>query len=242
MILMGKSKKIKLYIGLFYLILVSLFLYYFFSRFTLEEIASYDFIKNNRDYFFQLKESNLYFLALLFFLFTIIWVLAAGFGSPVALFGGFIFGEWIGTLVVALGLSVGALLLYVFSNYFLKELVKDKFLNKYQKLESKFKKSEFIYLLAYRFIGGIPFAISNILPCIFNVKISNFFWATLIGILPQIFLICSIGSGLEKIIEENVEAPQIKDIITSSEIYIPLIVFSCLVLVTISLRKLFYKE
>ena len=242
MILMGKSKKIKLYIGLFYLILVSLFLYYFFSRFTLEEIASYDFIKNNRDYFCQLKESNLYFLALLFFLFTIIWVLAAGFGSPVALFGGFIFGEWIGTLVVALGLSVGALLLYVFSNYFLKELVKDKFLNKYQKLESKFKKSEFIYLLAYRFIGGIPFAISNILPCIFNVKISNFFWATLIGILPQIFLICSIGSGLEKIIEENVEAPQIKDIITSSEIYIPLIVFSCLVLVTISLRKLFYKE
>ena len=242
MLLMGKTKKIKLYIGLFYLILVSLFLYYFFSKFTLEEITSYDFIKNNRDYFFQLKKSNLYFLALLFFLFTTIWVLAAGFGSPVALFGGFIFGEWIGTLVVALGLSVGAVLLYTFSNYFFKELIKDKFLDKYQKLESKFKKSEFIYLLAYRFIGGIPFAISNILPCIFNVKISNFFWATLIGILPQIFLICSIGSGLEKIIEENVEAPQIKDIITSSEIYIPLIVFSCLVLATISLRKLFYKK
>ena len=242
MILMGKSKKIKLYIGLFYLILVGLFLYYFFSKFTLEEITSYDFIKNNRDYFFQLKESNLYFLALLFFLFTIIWVLAAGFGSPVALFGGFVFGKWIGTLVVVLGLSVGAVLLYAFSNYFFKELVKDKFLNKYQNLESKFKKSEFIYLLAYRFIGGIPFAISNILPCIFNVKISNFFWATLIGILPQLFLICSIGSGLEKIIEENVEAPKIKDIITSSEIYIPLIVFSCLVLATISLRKLFYKK
>ena len=242
MLLMGKTKKIKLYIGLFYLILVSLFLYYFFSKFTLEEITSYDFIKNNRDYFFQLKESNLYFLALLFFLFTTIWVLAAGFGSPVALFGGFIFGEWIGTLVVALGLSVGAVLLYAFSNYFFKELIKDKFLDKYQKLESKFKKSEFIYLLAYRFIGGIPFAISNILPCIFNVKISNFFWATLIGMLPQLFLVCSIGSGLEKIIEENVEAPQIKDIITSSEIYIPLIVFSCLVLATISLRKLFYKK
>ena len=239
---MEKSKKIKLYIGLFYLFFIGIFLYYFFSKFSLEEITSYDFIKNNRDYFFQLKESNLYFLALLFFLFTTIWVLAAGFGSPVALFGGFIFGKWIGTLVVVLGLSVGAVLLYAFSNYFFKELVKDKFLNKYQKLESKFKKSEFIYLLAYRFIGGIPFAISNILPCIFNVKISNFFWATLIGILPQLFLICSIGSGLEKIIEENVEAPKIKDIITSSEIYIPLIVFSCLVLATISLRKLFYKK
>ena len=50
------------------------------------------------------------------------------------------------------------------------------------------------------------------------------------------------GRIFGKIIEENVEAPKIKDIITSSEIYIPLIVFSCLVLVTISLRKLFYKK
>ena len=239
---MGKAKKFKLFLGLFYFLLVGVFLYYFLSKFSFQEITSYDFIKNNREYFFELRQRNLLFLALVFILFTIIWVLAAGFGSPIALFGGFIFGEWMGTLVVALSLSVGAVLLYAFSNYFFKELIKDKFLNKYQNLESKFKKSEFIYLLAYRFIGGIPFAISNILPCIFNVKISNFFWATLIGILPQIFLICSIGSGLEKIIEENVEAPQIKDIITSSEIYIPLIVFSCLVLVTISLRKLFYKE
>ena len=131
--------------------------------------------------------------------------------------------------------------LHVFK-FFLKELIKEKFLNKYQILESKFKRSEFIYLLIYRFIGGIPFAISNVLPCIFNVKISNFFWATLIGILPQIFLICSIGSGLEKMIEKNVEAPGITDLIVSPDIYIPLIVFACLVLLTIFLRKLFYDK
>ena len=35
----------------------------------------------------------------------------------------------------------------------------------------------------------------------------KFFFATLIGIIPQIFLICSIGSGLEKIIDQNLEAP-----------------------------------
>ena len=241
MILMGKSKKIKLYIGLFYLILVSLFLYYFFSKFTLEEITSYDFIKNNRDYFFELKKSNLFLLAVMFFLFTIIWVLAAGFGSPIAIFGGFIFGKWIGSFIVVLGMAVGATLLYIFANFFLREMIKEKFLNKYQSLESKFKKSEFIYLLAYRFIGGIPFAISNILPCIFNVKILNFFSATLIGILPQIFLICSIGSGLEKIIEKNLEPPKILDLIFSPSIYIPIIIFVCLIIITIFLRKIFYK-
>ena len=238
---MEKPKKIKLYIGLFYLLFIGLFLYYFFSKFSLQEILSYDVVKNNRDYFFELRKSNLFLLATLFFLFTIIWVLAAGFGSPIAIFGGFIFGKWIGSLVVVFGLSIGATLLYIFANYFLKELIKEKFLNKYQSLEEKFKKSEFIYLLAYRFIAGIPFVISNVLPCIFNVKIFNFFWATAIGLLPSVFLICSIGSGLEKIIEQNLEPPKVMDIIYSPEIYIPLIVFACLVIATIFLRKLFYK-
>ena len=233
---MEKAKKIKLYIGLFYLIFLGLFLYYFFSKFSLQEITSYDFVKNNRDYFFELKKSNLSLLATIFFLFIIIWVLAAGFGSPIAIFGGFIFGKWIGSLIVVIGLSLGATLLYIFSNFFLKEIIKDKFLNKYQVLEAKFKKSEFIYLLIYRFIGGIPFPISNILPCIFNVRSFNFFWATFIGIFPQIFLICSIGSGLEKIIEKNLEPPRIFDLIISPDIYIPLIIFSCLIVLTIFLR------
>ena len=38
---------------------------------------------------------------------------------------------------------------------------------------------------------------------IFNVKVSNFFFATLVGIVPQIFLAVSIGNGLEKIVQGN---------------------------------------
>ena len=239
---MEKARKIKLFIGLFYLILVGIFLYFFFSKFSLQEITTYEFIKNNRDYFFNLKQSNLFLIAILFIFFTIIWVLAAGFGSPIAIFGGFIFGKWIGSLVVVIGLSLGAALLYLFANYFLKNLIREKFLNRFQSLEGKFKKSELIYLLIYRFIGGIPFAISNVLPCIFNVKVSNFFLATLIGILPQVFLICSIGSGLEKLIDQNLEAPNIIDLISTREIYMPLIVFILLVVITVFLRKIFYKK
>ena len=239
---MEKARKIKLFIGLFYLILVCLFLYFIFSKFSLQEITSYEFIKNNRNYFFELKQSNLFLLAIIFFSFTIVWVLAAGFGSPVAIFAGFIFGKWVGTLVVTIGLSVGAALLYLFANFFLKDLIKKKFLNKFKSLEKKFKKSELVYLLIYRFIGGIPFAISNVLPCIFNVKLSNFFWATLIGTLPQLFLICSIGSGLEKLINQNLEAPGIMELITSKDIYFPLIIFISLIIITVFLRRLFYKK
>tara|TARA_B100002019_G_C21084753_1_gene505582 strand:+ start:69 stop:791 length:723 start_codon:yes stop_codon:yes gene_type:complete len=239
---MEKTKKIKIFIGIFYIILVGVFLFLFFSNFTLQEITSYDFIKNNRDYFSELRKSNLILLSILFMLFTIVWVLAGGFGSPIALFAGFVFGKWLGVFIVAIGLAVGATFLYIFANYFLKDFIKEKFLNKFQNLEEKFKKSEFIYLLFYRFVGGIPFAISNVLPCIFNVKTQNFFWATLIGIVPSIFIICSLGEGLEKIIDMNIEAPSFIDLVSSPQIYIPLIIFILLIMLTIFLRKLFYNK
>jgi len=238
---MGKTKKIKLFIGLFYIVMAGLFLYLFFSKFSLQEVTSYDFIKNNREYFFELRQANLFILALTFILFTIIWVMFAGFGSPVAIFAGFIFGKWLGLLFLIIGLSIGATGLYIFANYFLKDMIKQKFLSKFQNLEKKFKESEFTYLLIYRFVGGIPFSISNVLPCMFNVKASNFFWASFLGMLPQLFLVCSIGSGLEKIISQNLEAPSIIDLITSQEIYLPIIAFVILVLVTLFLRRIFYK-
>ena len=68
---MEKSNKFKLFIGLVYLILICLFLYFLFSKFSLQEITSYDFLKNNREYFFELKNSNLILIFFIFFDFSI---------------------------------------------------------------------------------------------------------------------------------------------------------------------------
>ena len=240
---MEKTKKIKIFIGIFYLIAVCLFLYFFFSKFTLQEIMSYEFLKDNRSYLFELKNSNLFLISFIFLLLTVFWVFPfLGFGSPIALMGGFIFGKWIGTILVVFGLSIGATFLYIFGNYFLKDLIREKFLNKFQKLENKFKESELFYLLIYRLIGGVPWQLSCLLPTLFNVKITNFFLATLIGIIPQIFLAVSIGTGLEKVIDQNMKAPGLTDIIFLPEIYMPLLAFFILILLTIFLRKNFYKN
>ena len=173
---MEKANKIKLFIGLSYLILIAIFLFLFFSKFSIQEITSYDFIKENRSYFQELKNSNVFLVFIVFVVLTILWVFPfLGFGSPIALMGGFIFGKWIGTLAVVLGLSIGATFLYIFGNYFLKEIIREKFLNKFQNLETKFKSSEFYYLLIYRFLGGVPWMLSCLLPTLFNVKVKNFF-------------------------------------------------------------------
>ena len=239
---MEKSKKIKLFIGLFYITILGLFLYYLFSKFSLQQLTSYEFIKDNVDYFSKIKRSNLFLISLSFLLFTILWVFPfLGFGSPVALLGGFILGKWLGVIIVVLGLSIGATFLYIFGNFFLKDFVREKFLNRFLNLEQKFKKSEFFYLLIYRIIGGIPWQLSCILPTLFNVKVTNFFFATLIGIIPQVFLVASIGDGLETVINQNLKPPGIIDIIMTPNIYLPLGVFLILIIITIFLRKFFYK-
>ena len=63
---MENTKKIKLFIGLSYLFIVCLFLYFFFSKFSLSEITSYDFLRDNQSYFFELKKSNLFLIFIIF--------------------------------------------------------------------------------------------------------------------------------------------------------------------------------
>tara|TARA_B100000886_G_scaffold193485_1_gene133259 strand:+ start:136 stop:858 length:723 start_codon:yes stop_codon:yes gene_type:complete len=240
---MEKNTKIKLYVGISYLVLLSTFLFFFFSKFSLTEITSYDFIKENSLYLLEFRNSNQFLVSIIFLTLTILWVFPfLGFGSPIALLGGFILGKWIGTIVVVLGLSIGATFLYLFGNYFLKDLVREKFLEKFQNLQIKFRRSEFFYLLIYRFCGGIPWQLSCILPTIFNVKVKNFFCATFLGIIPQIFLAVSIGSGLEKVIEQNSTAPSVLDLLATKEVYVPLIIFAFLIVFSFLVRKIFYKK
>jgi hypothetical protein len=60
--------------------------------------------------------------------------------------------------------------------------------------------------------------------------------------IPSLFIIISIGSGLEEIIDKNLDAPSMIDLITSSSIYIPLIAFFLLLGISIFLRNLLNKN
>ena len=60
--------------------------------------------------------------------------------------------------------------------------------------------------------------------------------------MPPLFLIVSVGSGLEKIIKQNLEAPRVIDLIYSPDIYVPMIAFGALLIATIIARKIFYKK
>jgi len=238
---MLNEDKLKIILGGIYLSIVVVFLLVFFSHFSIEDFSSYELIKDNRDRLNDIKNSNLFFTSLLFIIFVIVWVLLLGFGSPILLIGGFIFGKWVGTILVVLGLSMGATFLYLLVNYFFKNLIEKKLSKKFSNLTERLKKNEFIFISIYRFIGGIPFAIANVLPTLFNIKVKNYFFGTLIGMAPQIFVGVSLGSGLNKIIETNSEIPSFFDVIITPEIYLPILGILSILILAFFLRKKFFK-
>ena len=238
---MEKEKKIKIFLGSCYLFIILIFLKVFFNHFSIGDFTSYELIKDHRDSLSEIKNNNIIISSILFFLASILWVLLLGFASPIFLIGGFVFGKWLGTFLVVFGLTVGATLLYIFSNFFLKELIKEKFSLRYQNLNNKFKQHEFLFFLLYRFVGGIPFFISNILPTLFNIRVKFFFVGSLLGMAPQLFIGASLGSGLNKFLENNNEPPNFLDLIYTPDIYLPIIGLIILVLCGIILRKYFFK-
>ncbi len=239
---MNREKKIKLFLGSAYILIVFVFLLIFFNNFSFQDFSSYELIRENREALENIKNNNIFLSSIIFLIGTIVWVLLLGFGSPVFLVGGFIFGKWLGTLLVVFGLSIGATLLYMFANYFFKDLVEEKFSNRFSNFTEKFKKNEFVFFLIYRFIGGIPFFISNILPTIFNVKVRNFFLGSIIGMTPQLFVGASLGAGLSKILEENSEVPSVLELIFSPDIYLPILGIIVLVIIGFLLKKNFYTK
>ena len=108
--------------------------------------------------------------------------------------------------------------------------------------KNKFKKRELTYMIAYRVIGGIPLQIQNLIPCMFSVSVKNYLIGTIIGFIPQVFIMASLGAGLENQIEKNTEAPSFIDLITSFEIYAPILGFFILLLFVFVSKNLFYKN
>ena len=239
---MKNSRNIKILIGLLYLVLLFIFLCLFFNKFSLEEVTNYNFIKSNSEYLVNFRESNLFLVSIVFIALGILWIsVLQGFGSILVLAAGFLFGVYLGTVIVVITLALGSSLTYIIANYFFKDLIKEKFTNKFKFLEEKIKSNEFFVIFILRIIGGIPIQIQNVLPVLFNVKLKNFFLAS-IGFVPQAFVFSSLGAGLENLIKENAEPPSFLELITSFEIYGPIIAFFFLLVFAFLLRKIFYKN
>jgi uncharacterized membrane protein YdjX (TVP38/TMEM64 family) len=236
------NKKVKLIIGIIYLTCFGLLLYGFFTFFDVGQLTSFSYIKENTKILIELKNQNLIIFSVIFFIFSIIWILLLGFASPLALASGFIFGKYFGTLISVISFSIGCTILYMLVYLYFREIVSKYLPKKLDKFKKLFNKNEFFYFLLFRFTGGggIPFVIQNLMPIIFDMKIKNYFYSTLIGLVPSVFLINALGAGIENIIEKN-DDPSFSRMIVEPDIYIPLIGFFVILVISYFIKKFFFK-
>ena len=234
---------LKLVLGITYLAILLVGLFFLFSAVDIKDLMSYEFIRLNKDIILKYKNENFLFLTIIFFIFSIVWVLLLGFAMPLLIFSGFVFGKWWGILIVLTATTIGATLLYILVGFFFLDTIKEKLAPKFSKLREFFIKNDTLYFMSFRFIGGgwAPYAVQNVLPILFDMSLKNYIIATFIGSTPSMFVTVALGSGIEKVIDQNVEL-SISTVLFSPEIYIPIIAFFIILFIAFIIKKFYFKQ
>ncbi|MSP06584.1 MAG: TVP38/TMEM64 family protein [Candidatus Fonsibacter sp.] len=236
---MKQLSKLKIILGLIYLLIVALVTILFFYYEAYNYVNS-DFIKNDRKVIINYINQNIFLHSLLFFLFCTIWFFLLGFGIPVVVLAGFIFGSVLGSLLLLMGFVFGSTALYVFANHYFKDLVFKYFLNKYKSLDSHFKKNDFAYLLFLRLVPGIPSQVGSLIPILFNMKLKKIFLSNIFGVAPGICISVSLVSGISSKIEEGYSFNL--DLLSDPKVSIPLTALGIMVLIVNFVKQKFFKS
>ena len=237
------SKNLKIFLGVSYLSILFYFLYFIFTAIEinrLDDFVYYKEIQSNLEIYIS---HNILINLIYFFIFSIIWITLLGFGLPLLIISGILFGQFIGTLISVFSISVGALILYSIGNFFFRDLVKSILEKKFYKYIQLFQKNEFFYFFIYRFIGGlgVPFGLQNLIPILFGMKKINYFFASFFGFIPGFFIFNTIGAGLNNYISEANSFTMV-DFIFTPKIYLPIIMFSILMFFSIIIKKKFFDD
>ena len=137
------SNKLKLFLGIAYLLILTIFLYFLFSKIEINRLNDFIYYKELQISISNFIGDSLYLNLFSFFLFSITWVILLGFGSPLLIISGMFFGKWLGFSVSLISITIGTLILYIVADFFFKNLIKSYLDHRFSKYISLFKKNEF---------------------------------------------------------------------------------------------------
>ena len=235
------SKNLKIFLGISYLLILFAFLYFIFKGIQINRLDDFSYYKELQSEIEFFISSNMTVNLFYFFIFAIVWVALLGFGSPILIISGVLFGQWLGTAISVISISIGALVLYSIGNFFFRDFVKKILEKKFEIYIKLFQKNEFYYFFIYRFVGGlgVPFGLQNLIPILFQMKKLNYFFASFLGFIPSMFIMNTIGDGLNSYIEQA-EAFGIIDLMITPEIFIPILMFACFMFFSFIVKKKFF--
>lgn len=143
-------------------------------------------------------------LAVLLFVgaYVTVTVLSLPLATMLTIFGGFLFGWLMALAVVPLAATLGASCAFLIARGVAGGFRQRLPLALAERFRAGFARHAFTYLLVLRLAPFCPFALVNVAPAFFGVRLPTFMAATLLGILPGTAIYAWLGSGLEAAVNE----------------------------------------
>jgi len=159
-----------------------------------------DALKANRDALLAFTQQHYLAAVAIAFL---VYVAAVAFSLPGALVlslaTGFVFGRWVGTLIVVVAATIGAVIVFLVARYVFADAARKRMGALGEKINAGFTENAFSYMLFLRLVPVFPFFLVNLAPAFTSVPLSTFALATLIGIIPGSFVFVNLGQTLGRI-------------------------------------------
>ena len=137
-------------------------------------------------------------------LFILVYALSTALSLPTGLLlstvGGFLFGTLWGGLLIVVGATLGATMIFLAARTVLGDVLRARAGPFLQKLEAGFRDNELSYMLVLRLVPLFPFWLVNLAPAFLGVRTSTFIGGTFVGIVPGAFVFASVGTGLGAIL------------------------------------------
>ena len=188
-------KNLRYIIIFFILILISIF---FFS--DLKNFFTLGYVKENLINIRLLFKENFLLFSLIF---SLIYIMSSALSLPFAtlltLLSGYIFGLTLGTLIVSLCSTVGASIAFLTSKFLFYDFIQKKYKKQLVTINNEFINEGIFYIFALRLVPVFPFFVVNILTSLLPIKLSTFFWVSMLGMFPATLVYVNAGNELSKI-------------------------------------------
>ena len=220
---------------IFLLLIIAVFGLIFFS-----EWISFEALKENRAEIAEFRDKNFTLSIISFWIFYVTLVVFSLPGAAVAsVSGGFLFGLGGGLILNVTAASTGATLLFILVRYGVKSFNYNKSNTFNSNIIFRIKNALIInqvsIMLILRLVPVVPFFLANILPALVGVRLFNFIWTTIIGIIPGGIVFTWIGVGVGEVFDRN-EYPSL-ELLFSPVILGPILSLVGLLLLPIILRR-----
>lgn len=207
-----------------------------FFALGLGRYVSLDALKSNRAALIAYVAAHPYLAAELFVgLYAILVACSVPVGAALTIAGGFLFGIIEGSVLVFLGATLGATIIFLAAKTALADALRARFGPSFAAMEDGFRHNAFSYLLVLRLVPVFPFFLVNLAAGALGVRARTYVFATALGIIPGTVVYAGLGDGLGAVFDRGT-APDLH-LIFAPRILLPLLGLALLALLPVFFRR-----